>query len=61
MTCCVPDAVQREAQRSGVPLIRDRHSPERVCSAPQRNQVYADCVNVSALLRCARDTPMYLH
>jgi hypothetical protein len=27
-----------------------------VCSAPQRNQVYADCVNLSALLRCARDT-----
>src|SRR4029453_2768977 len=28
----------------------------RVCSAPQRNQVYADCVNLPALLRCARDT-----
>src|SRR6266516_2148181 len=28
-----------------------------VCSAPQRNQVYADFVNLSALLRCARDTP----
>src|SRR4029077_20191343 len=27
-----------------------------VCSAPQRNQAYADCVNLSALLRCARDT-----
>src|ERR1700757_3302882 len=25
-----------------------------VCSAPQRNQVYADCL--SALLRCDRDT-----
>jgi hypothetical protein len=23
----VPDAVQREASRSGAPLIRDRHSP----------------------------------
>jgi len=55
---CVPDAVQRERQRSGAPLIRDRHGPKRsrVCSASQRNQVYADCVNLSALLRCARDT-----
>src|SRR5262249_46223223 len=31
----VPDAVQRERQRSGAPLIRDRQRPERsrVCSA----------------------------
>src|SRR5437016_8603293 len=42
----------------GAPLIRDGRRLERswVCSAPQRNQVYADCVNLSALLRCARDT-----
>src|SRR6266404_6075491 len=35
---CVPDAVQREAERSGAPLIRDRHGLERsrVCSAPLR-------------------------
>ena len=36
------------------------HTPparrSRFCSASQRNQVYADCVNLSALLRCARDT-----
>src|SRR5262245_40870272 len=25
LTPCVPDAVQREAKRSGAPLIRDRH------------------------------------
>ncbi len=32
----VPDAVQRERQRSGATLIRDRHGAERsrVCSAP---------------------------
>ncbi len=38
MELCVPDAVQREAQRSGAPLIRDRHSLERsrFCSAPLR-------------------------
>ena len=33
------------------------HTPparrSRFCSASQRNQVYADCVNLSALLRCA--------
>jgi hypothetical protein len=54
----VPDAVQRVTEWSGAPLIRDRHRLERsrVCRAPQRNQVYADCVNLSALLRCARDT-----
>src|SRR5947207_12631979 len=42
----------------GAPLIRDGRRLERswVCSAPQSNQVYADCVNLSALLRCARDT-----
>src|SRR2546427_505106 len=35
---CVPDAVQRGAERSGAPLIRDRHGLERsrVCSAPLR-------------------------
>ena len=46
------------AQRSGASLIRDRQRlrRSRVCSAPQRNQVYADCVDLSALLRCARDT-----
>jgi hypothetical protein len=27
---------------------------EYSCSASQRDQVYADCVNLSALLRCAR-------
>jgi hypothetical protein len=36
----VPDAVQREAQRSGAPLIRDRYKigmeRSRVCSAPLR-------------------------
>src|SRR5260370_26553691 len=39
-------------------LTRARHGLRRarVCSAPQRNQVYADCVNLSALLRRARDT-----
>ena len=26
---CVPDAVQREAQRSGAPLIRDRYKYSR--------------------------------
>ena len=53
LSTCVPDAVQRD---SGAPLIRDRYRlwRSRVCSAPQRNQVYADCVNLSALLRCAR-------
>src|SRR5262249_40128802 len=35
---CVPDAVQRAAERSGAPLIRDRHGLKRsrVCSAPLR-------------------------
>jgi hypothetical protein len=34
----VPDAVQRETNWSGAPLIRDRHGLERsrVCSAPFR-------------------------
>jgi hypothetical protein len=35
---CVPDAMQRERQRSGASLIRDRYGLERsrVCSAPLR-------------------------
>src|SRR5437660_10534579 len=39
---CVPDAVQRGAQRSGAPLIRDRRrlKRSRVCSASFR---YASC------------------
>jgi hypothetical protein len=39
---CVPDAMQRERQRSGASLIRDRHRLERsrVCSASLR---YASC------------------
>jgi len=38
----VPDAVQRERQRSGASLIRDRHrlGRSRVCSASLR---YASC------------------
>jgi hypothetical protein len=35
---CIPDATQRERQRSGASLIRDRHrlKRSRVCSAPLR-------------------------
>jgi hypothetical protein len=45
-----PGCDAARAAASGASLIRDRHGLERsrVCSAPQRNQVYADCVNLSA-------------
>ena len=49
-------------RRSAKRCAADPGSPQArtigVCSASQRNQVYADCVNLSALLRCARDTPL---
>jgi len=47
----VPDAVQRERQRSGAPLIRDRREA-MFLTIPGLQRIIA----LRSMLRCARDT-----
>ncbi len=54
----VPDAVQREAQRSGAPLIRDRYKFRgwnNPGSAAHHHSAPKTRVNALMVLRCARE------
>ncbi len=59
----IPDAVQREAKRSGTPLIRDRNRqlPERsrVCSAPPVAPLRASSARYGAALRPGNPLVIY--